>query len=212
MKDMVFPVAWVIGVLALVVVVYLHQRRARKAEAEENERRKIAIEEGIRKKILLPNGKPACIVCGREVATESWPVVKRSWLDRVTVLKDLYALTPRYSVVDGDGEEYQLLLCRHDKRMGVQKWNEFLSSKRTQVQAVLSQVETELSYMEGGGMLLYLQAQHERSMEKLAEFVGAPAPVRPALRSFNDSADHGDPISLPPMTTESGKDKPEDTN
>lgn len=210
MRDMVFPVVWVLAVSALVVVVYLHLRKVKRAQEEEDEHRRLAIEDGIRKKILLPNGKPACIVCGRAEATESWPIVKHSWLDKVTVLKDLYALTPRYSVVDGEGESYELLLCRHDKRMGVQKWNEFLSSKRTQVQAVLSQVETELSHMEGGGMLLYLQAQHERSMEKLADFLGAP-PMRPALRSFND-ADHGDPISLPPMTTESGKDKPEDTN
>ncbi len=198
MRDMLFPIVWIVIVGAALALVYGRVRAARKQWMEEEEKRRLAIEEGIKTKILLPNGKPACIVCQKMPATETWPVVQHSWLDRVTVLKNLYALTPRYAIKDGAGEDYMFLLCRHDKRMSVQKWNEFLAAKRTQVQAVFSQIEGEIAHMEGGGMLAFLQSQHNRSMERLNEALGGPP--RPLLRSVND--EHDAPISLPPMTTE----------
>jgi len=210
MRDIVFPVVWVVTILTIMSFAVLHLRRAKKLQAEEDEQHRLAIEDGIKKKVLLPNGKPACLVCQQAVATESWPVIQRSWLDKVTVFKDLYALTPRYSIRDGEGDDYAHLLCRHHKRMCVQKWNELLSSKRTQIQAIFSQIEADLAQMEGGAMLLYLRSQHEHSMEKLVEFLGGPSVARPILRSVND--DHDAPISMPPMTTENGKEKAERTN
>ena len=206
MRDVLFPLVWVLVVGVIMVFVVFYLRGVKKQQLVDDEKTKLAVEDGIARKVLLPNGKPACIVCQRAVATESWPVIQRSWLDKITVFKDLYALTPRYSIENGESEDYKLMLCRHHKRMCVQKWNEFLAAKRTCIQAVFSQIEAELAQMEGGAMLLYLQSQHDHSMEKLTEFLGT-AP-RPMLRSFHDSEDGH--ISLPPMTTE--KDKTENTN
>lgn len=208
MRDTLFPIVWVGVAITLITFLYFALKKSRRIEEEEAESRRAAIADGIERKVLLPNGKPACIVCQQSVATERWPVIQRSWLDRITFFKDLYALTPRYSIEDGEGEDYELLLCKHHKRMCVQKWNELLAAKRTQIQSVFSQIEAELAQMEGGAMLFYLQSQHENSMEKLTEFLGT-AP-RPMLRSSN--SEQNDHISLPPMTTENGKDKTEATN
>ena len=199
MTSNVFPILWVGIIFGLIALFFLHGRKSKEQLEEERVNRQLAIEEGIKKKILLPNGKPACVVCKQAVATENWPVIQRSWLDRITALKDLYALTPRYVITDGEGEDYEYMLCRHHKRMCMQKWNELLSAKRTQIQSVVSQVESELSQMEAGAMLLYLQKQHEKSSSLLDNIASGQAPRLP-IRDPVDSIEGT--ISLPPMSTE----------
>jgi hypothetical protein len=200
-RSLVFPTVFTIAVLiALVVfVVWMRSWRERRAREEDELRKQQqeAIRAAIEKQVLLPDGRPACVVCKSMEATETWPVVDTSWLDKITAFKELYALTPRYEVRDGEGERYQLLLCPPHKRMCIQKWREVIASKRTKVQQMLSHIEAEIAQLQGGAMLAWLQQEHELSMNRLRNFMGSTAAV-PQLTA--NAGDDG-PISMPPMST-----------
>lgn len=202
MRDLVFPFVWVTVSLLLVTgfVIWFtgYRRRKRAEEAHFKEQQEKAVKDAIEKQILLPDGKPACVVCKTAQATQTWPVIDTSWLDKVTMLKDLYALTPRYEVRDGDGERYQLLLCPPHKRMAVGKWKEVIASKRTKVQQLLASIESDIAQLQGGAMLAWLQAEHERSMTRLKDFMGTE--TVPQLPMFGEEEA---PISMPTMSTRS---------
>ena len=199
MRDVIFPVVWVTVSLLLVTgfIVWFTNFRRRKLveEAVFKEQQEKAVAEAIEKQILLPDGKPACVVCKTTQATETWPVIDTSWLDKITALKDLYALTPRYVVQDGEGERYQLLLCPPHKRMAVSKWKEVIAAKRTKVQQLLAAIESDIAQLQGGAMLAWLQAEHERSMNHLKDFMGTSSV--PQLPLHGEDA----PISMPTMST-----------
>lgn len=203
MRSLVFPFAFVFAVAMSVVVFAVWRRRRAMSQEHEEARReaeRAAIQDAIDKRILLPDGRPACIVCKREEATETWPVVRTSWLDRITLLRDLYALTPRYEVRDGQGDQYELLVCPADKRVAVQRWKEFLAAKRMQMQQTISQVEGEIAHLQSGGMLAGLQREHEESATRLREQGYVEPPSRRLLTATSTSSEDG-PISMPPMTT-----------
>jgi hypothetical protein len=195
-----FPVVWVAVVVFVVVLFWLVIRRQRKRDKATAKERADAIKDAIAKKILLPSGKPACVVCQNTEATERWPVVDSSWLDKFTPLKQLYALTPRYEIQDGQGEQYELLLCSNDKRMIVQKWQEVLSSKRTMVQQLFSQIESELGQLQNGMMLAWARTEHTKSIDRLRTFLGTSGTTIPLLNARED--EHAAPISMPAMTTD----------
>lgn len=199
MRDLLFPIVWVTVSLTLVtgfVVWFISYRRKKLVEeAAFKEQQEKAVAEAIEKQVLLPDGKPACVVCKSAEATETWPVIDTSWLDKVTVLKDLYALTPRYTIRDGEGERYHYLLCAPHKRMTVGKWKEVLASKRTKIQQLFAQIESDIAQLQGGAMLAWLQAEHERSMTRLKDFMGTSSV--PQLPLHNEEM----PISMPTMST-----------
>ena len=189
------------GVVALAYAVVWFRSLKRAQDLDDRataERIAQANLEAVAAKVILPNGRPACVVCQSAVATEAWPVIERSWLDKVTALKDLYALTPRYSVTDGYGDEYEQRLCASDKRVIKQKWEEVLAGKRTSVQRLFSQIESELSQLQGGMMLAWARTEHARSASRLHDFLGTVAPLQLAAPIVD--RDDG-PISMPPMST-----------
>jgi hypothetical protein len=196
---MLFPVVFSVVVLVVLcgfIIWFASWRRQKlKEDAEQEEVEREAIKDGIARKVLLPNGRPACIVCHVAEATETWPVSTTSWLDKVTAFKDLYALTPRYSVEDGEGERYELLLDKPHKRMLVGKWKQVHSSDRTRIQGLHAQIEAEHAQLEGGGMLVWAQSENAKSMARLEDFMGTSS--IPQLTAPTDDS----PISMPPMTT-----------
>lgn len=206
-STLLFPIAFAGGIILLILVVSwvrsVHDR-ARIKEETEAVRREEAIRQAIEQQILLPDGRPACVVCHAAEATETWPVVHTSWLDKVTAFKDLYALTPRYEVRDGEGERYELLLCRPHKRMCEQKWKEVIASKRMLIQQLFSQIEADIAQLQGGVMLAWLQDEYEKSRDRLKDFMGtlpnqARLPAPPSIPSAQTEDDK--PISMPPMST-----------
>lgn len=215
-RTLLFPFAFVgaIILLALFVIwVRASRDRQRIKEEAEAERREAAIKDAIERQILLPDGKPACVVCHTTEATETWPVVHTSWLDKVTAFKELYALTPRYEVRDGEGERYELLLCRPHKRMCEQKWKEVIASKRMQVQQLFSQIEADIAQLQGGAMLAWLQAEYEKSNQRLRDFMGGlPLPVPQPQLSAAPPPDDDKPISMPPMSTKVEEQEDEGEN
>lgn len=186
MRPLLFPILMPV-VIIILVGAFAVWRRARAAREDRTDpERERMFKEAVDKKILLPDGRKACVVCGTVEATEPWPLIKRSWLDGITLFKDLYALTPRYEIRDGMGESYEGMLCRHHKRMCVQKWNEFLAAKRNQVQRLFSDIEGELAQMEGHAMLAYLQKQHDESLNSLDTFLGTSGPKQLTRGSEDD--------------------------
>lgn len=202
-------VLYVIAPLLLLAAAVVGLRRwlAYRADQRvvEEERKAVeqqAIKEAIEKQVLLPDGRPACIVCRSQVATETWPVPTTSWLDKVTLFKELYALVPRYEVRDGDGEHYENLVCPGHKRIAYQRWNEIIATKRMQVQRLITQIESEMAYLQGGGMLAMLREEHKRSGEMFGAMMQQQGgPVRLQLTE-QATADHA-PITMPPMSTRS---------
>lgn len=207
MRSLLFPVVFSVAtLLAVTIFIVLLRSWNRKHHVDVEvmkEQRAKAIQEAIEKQILLPDGRPACVVCKNTEATENWPVIDRSWLDKFTAFKELYALTPRYEVRDGDGDRYNLLLCPPHKRMTEQKWKEVIASKRTKVQQLLSQIEAEMAQLQGGAMLAWLQSEHDQSMNRLRDFMGSTVPQLTAGAVEDDA-----PISMPPMSTKTEKDEP----
>ncbi len=195
-------------VFAGVIAWFRGLKRTQDADDEaKRERAAQAHLEDVQAKVLLSNGRRACVVCHAAQATEAWPVVERSWLDKVTALKDLYALTPRYSVRDGWGDEHEYQLCAADKRVVKQKWEEMLAAKRTQVQQLFSNIESELAQMQGGMMLLWARTQHARAAERLQDVLGALPPQLPAAQVVAVVERQADgPISMPPMSTKGTSD------
>lgn len=201
MRDPFFPVVFVSAALVLLVVLAIVVTRRRKQSRIDDEAmkdvRKRQLAEAIKMQVLLPDGRPACVVCKNTEATESWPVVDTSWLDKVTAFKDLYALTPRYEVKDGEGERYELLLCPPHKRMCVQRWREAVARSRTKIQVVISEIEAEMAQLQGGEMLAGLQAKHVQSMHQLQSVMGTAGTTIPQLTAAIEEP----PLSMPPMST-----------
>lgn len=217
MTDLVFPVAYVAFSILFVTGLVLALRRARaRAEQEQKERDEqeaVAIRSGIDRGILLEDGRPACVICKTLPATEKMVVIRRSWLDRLTPLRDLYALTPRFTVRDGS-IEYANMVCKPCKPTLLQAWNEFLAGKRTKVQETLSHVHAEISYMERGGMIQALQERHVMAVERLQSKTLGGQRLLPA-RATSPSKSNGlgeDHISLPPMSTVTSRTDDADPN
>lgn len=195
MQNWIFPGFFAAGVLLVLGMFMVWVRKRQDADRVERERYEQAVRDAIERQALLPDGRPACLVCKNTEATEAWPVVDTSWLDKVTAFKELYALTPRYEIRDGEGERYQLLLCSPHKRMCVQKWREVVATQRTILQQMISRVEAEIAQLQGGAMLAWLQQEHEVSAARLRDFMG----VSPAPRLLAPGDDG--PISMPSMST-----------
>jgi len=190
---MAFILAWLRG-------QKLRQAELDRAQAEADAALRADL---VAQKLLTPDGKHACSVCQSARATDAWPVIERSWLDGVTFLKDLYALTPRYSVRDGYGDEYENRLCGPCKQVVKRKWQEVLAGKRTSVQRLFSEIEQELAQLQGGAMLAWARAENGRSREALFQALGAIQPNAPVVRQLVEAVQpgHERPISMPPMST-----------
>jgi len=190
------------------------QRRERQEDEARAEAERAVLEEAVAQRLATPAGFATCIVCRTAAATDAWPVVDRSWLDNITALRDLYALTPRYRVRDGMGSDFEGKVCSACKRVVAQKWNEVLADKRTAVQRLLSQHASEISQLQVAGMLAWARAEHERSRAALSAILGvsraemaAPALPRPAAATAPAPVaavvvEHDAPIAMPSMQSQ----------
>lgn len=217
--------ALVVGTFAVGGIAWFRavQRRERQEDEARAEVERAVLEEAIAAGRATASGYATCIVCRTSAATAAWPVVDRSWLDGVTLLRDLYALTPRYTVRDGIGSDFEGKVCGACKTVVSQKWNEILADKRTAVQRLLSQHASEISQLQVAGMLAWARAEHERSRTALSVAIGVsraditatamPARSLPAAATAVVSVpvvvEHDAPISMPSMV--SGADEVKDT-
>lgn len=194
-----FAVFWAVAIISLITFLFIAARRRRREREEQQDQDRAAIEDGKARGILLSSGRPACIVCKVAEATETWPICDVSALDKVTLLKDVHALTPRYVVRDG-GEEYRYTACRPCKRKAVQRWHEWIAQKRAQCQHLFSQIEGERSQLESGMLLAHLQTEHAESRVKLEHWLEERGNLL-QLPLAAVVSHHDGPISMPPMNT-----------
>lgn len=166
-----------VGVLLLLFTIIRFARGRKSRVVIENERKKM-IEEGIKLGHLTKDGIAACIICGG-AATENAPMTGLSWLDNLSFLSRLFALPPRYVVIDSDGRGYEY--CKIHKDVSAAKLEQFhgmLRAERGQFNA--SQAE-KVAKMDGGGLQLSVQQYHNEVVAHLTATIDDTDKVRHLL-------------------------------
>jgi hypothetical protein len=158
----------------------------RKDKKKEEERKQQMIEEGIKLGHLTKDGYPTCIVCGAQ-AGECSPVTGLSWMDKVPLLNRLFALPPRYVIVDAFGRGYEF--CKIHKDVATAKLEEFhglLRAERGRFNALQAE---QVARMDGGGLVLEVQKYHKSVVSYLQETISDTNKVRHLLPAASQS-DH----------------------
>jgi hypothetical protein len=156
---------------ALIVLVYLVHvgiRRSRRAREEEDQKRSEALERARERGEVDSEGNSLCVVCLGSRATEAYPVLRQSRMDRDPFgHRRLHNSTPMYGVDDEEWGEPQL--CRPHKRMLVRKMEQKLAQVRSRTSEFNSQVEQELARLESGELLVWARAECQAGTEMLVE-------------------------------------------
>jgi hypothetical protein len=193
-----------LGILALVGVAILLgtilKFFRRKGKTKEEEERAKLIEEGIACGHLTKDGLAACVICGG-TATENAPMTGLSWLDNLSPLSRLFALPPRYVVMDAEGRGYEY--CKIHKDVAGAKLEQFhglLRAERGQFNAMQAE---KVAKMDGGGLQVGVQRYHNEVVEHLTATLEDTDRVRHLL-PVSAQSDHT------AVSTLSSTPKPED--
>lgn len=181
------------------------QKARREEEAQREEARRQLRERGE----LLPDGRLACLVCLKAPATESYPVLKRSKLDRDLLgHRALYHQTPMYVIEDDNWGGPAL--CAPHKRMVARKIEQKLSEIRTRTASLNSQIEEELAAFETIELITWARMECERAVQAVQHVLDknterllpAAAPTSPT-----SSGGAGVTVRLIPTEGEDSSDK-----
>lgn len=169
---------------AVVWLAWHTMTEQKKQRAAEQARREEAQRQLRERGELLPDGRLACLVCLKAAATEFYPKITRSKLDRDPLgHRSLYNQTPMYVIEDdtwsGDA------LCAPHKRMVVRKVEQKLSEIRTRVASLNAQIEEELAAFETIELITWARMECERSVQNVSAVLAKnadkllPAPSQP---------------------------------
>lgn len=156
---------YVLVVLFGVPALWLAKRGIKERErlqAEATARREEAQRQLRERGELLPNGRLACLVCLKAEATDYYPKIARSRLDRDPLgHRALYHQTPMY-VLEDDHDSGEALCAPH-KRMLVRKIEQKLSEIRTRTANLNAQIEEELAAFETVELITWARLEAERA-------------------------------------------------
>jgi hypothetical protein len=187
MRDLTPLLGIMVALGASLIFFVVWRVRYHKVEAEQREREKRAIEDGIRQGVLTKDGRPACMICSA-AASEYAPVTGKSWMDKLPMLNRLFSLPPRYTIEDdiqGD-----ICLCRSHKHVAVKKLEEFHALLRAERARFNAAQEDKVAQMDGGGLHRIVKQQYQESVRALSHHTPMPD-VPKQLSAANDE----------PMTT-----------
>lgn len=166
--QIILAVAGAVLVLWAIVRAGIEQRRAK----NESERREEQQRDYLRARgELLPDGvTAACVVCRRQPATECWPTIGQSWMDRDLLgHRKLHRQAPMYVVRDAFDSGPQL--CLAHKRMVVRKLEEKLGEVSARRAAFNSAIEDELAQLESSGLLIWARTEAEGALQSVLRSV-----------------------------------------
>ena len=110
------------------------------------------------KGLLLDDGTAACVACRRATATEAWPRIVHSKLDRDPFgHRELHNQPPMYVVEDDDDRPN--MLCVPCKRLTRMRLEEKLSDIRARMAHINTEIERELACLQSGELLAWAHLQ-----------------------------------------------------
>jgi hypothetical protein len=182
-------------------VVKEQQKARREEEAQREEARRQLRERGE----MLPDGRMACLVCLKAAATDPYPVLTRSKLDRDLLgHRALYHQTPMY-VIEDDAWGGPALCAPH-KRMLVRKLEQKLSEIRTRTANLNSQIEEELAAFETIELITWARMECDRSVQAVQQALDKSTErLLPAASQSSSGA--GVTVRLIPTEGEDSSDK-----
>lgn len=151
-----------IGLIIIIFTVLKLARRKGKKEAEEERAR--MIEEGIKLGHLTKDGYAACVICGTR-ATENAPITGLSWMDTLPLLNRLFALPPRYVIIDAEGRGFEY--CKIHKDVAVAKLEEFHGLLRAERAHFNAKQAEKVAKTDGGGLQLSVRQHYNEVVEHL---------------------------------------------
>jgi len=176
------------------------KRVAAEQQAEREDARRRLSERGE----LLPDGRLACLVCMKTPATEAYPKVTRSRLDRDPLgHRALYHQTPMYAI--GDDKQSGPALCMPHKRMIVRRLEQKLSEIRTRTANLNSQIEEELAAFESIELITWARMECERSVQAVQQALDKN--TERLLPAATTSSGAGVTVRLIPTEGEDSSDK-----
>lgn len=163
--DRLVPLLGILGLFGLVLIVLMLLRLIRSKDRKklEEERQKM-VEEGIRLGHLTKEGYAACVICGAR-ATENASLTGLSWMDRLPLLNRLFALPPRYVIVDAEGRGFEY--CKIHKDVAVAQLEEFHGLLRAERAHFNAKQAEKVAKMDGGGLQLKVRQHYNDVVEHL---------------------------------------------
>lgn len=147
-------------------------REQQKQKLEEQQRKEEARRQLTERGEMLPDGRLACLVCLKAPATDFYPKIARSRLDRDLLgHRALYHQTPMYVLEDDtySGEA----LCPPHKRMMVRKLEQKLSEIRTRTANLNAQIEEELAAFETVELITWARIEADRASQMVQQVMSA---------------------------------------
>ncbi len=191
--DRLTPLLGILGLVGLILLVTTlvkFARGSKKRETEETERKRM-IEEGIKLGHLTKEGHAACVICGAR-ATENSPITGLSWLDQISFLSRLFALPPRYVIIDTEGRGFEY--CKIHKDVAVSVLEEFHGLLRAERAHFNAEQAKKVAKMDGGGVHLKVRNHHTEVVEHLTATIDDTDKVRHLLPAASQS-DHAAAVS-----------------
>lgn len=183
--QIILAVAGAALVLWAIVRAGVEQRRAKNAaELREEQQREHLRARG---ELLSDGMTAACVVCRRQAATEYWPTIGQSWMDRDLLgHRKLHRQAPMYVVRDALDSGPQL--CVAHKRMVVRKLEEKLGEVSARRAAFNSAIEDELARLESIELLTWARVEAESAMQNVLRSVSlSDVRMLPAPESKRDA-------------------------
>jgi len=174
-----------IGVLIFLVTIVRFARGRAARDDEEVERQRL-IDEGIKLGHLTKEGHAACVICGTR-ATENAPLTGLSWLDGISFLSRLFALPPRYIIIDSEGRGFEY--CKIHKDVAVAQLEQFHGLLRAERATFNAEQAKKVAHMDGGGIHLKVRQHHNEVVAHLTSTFDDTNKVRHLLPAASQS-DH----------------------
>jgi len=165
---------WIAAVFAFIaLVVGTLRRMSQSRAARERSEREAALQAGIEAGHLLPDGKPACIVCGTAEATHALPDVGLSWFERMNPLRSLYGSVHLYRRIEDKFGEARL--CAADLVLYEALVDDQLAEIRRDSARFSADVDRRISRLRGGEAVLAAQVERDRSIKSIRATYARPS-------------------------------------
>lgn len=148
-------------------------KEQKRKQVEEDARREEAQRQMRERGEMLPNGRLSCLVCLKAEATDYYPKIARSRLDRDLLgHRALYHQTPMY-VLEDDSVSGEALCAPH-KRMLTRKIEQKLSEIRSRTANLNAQIEEELAAFETVELITWARLEAERATFAVQQALSKP--------------------------------------
>ena len=168
--DRMTSLLGVLGLVGLLILIFTIVRfaRGKKGRTKEEEKRAMMVEEGIKLGHLTKEGLAACVICG-DRAVENAPITGLGWLDGISILSRLFALPPRYIIVDAAGRGFEY--CKIHKDVAVAQLEEFHGLLRAERAHFNAGQAKKVAEMDGGGVQVKVRTHYNEVIRHLKETI-----------------------------------------